>query len=116
MTIAELIYAHALALAGELESREAGLLKLFAKGAALTLTERLRADFSQEDCREALIDAGSLYALAALLEADSGPGRFSAGELSVEKGALGMTAKALREQGDRILGPFSRDGFLFRGV
>ncbi len=116
MSIEELIYAHALDLAGVLEHREAGLLKLFAKSAARLLTGRLTVELSQPGCREALIDAGSLYALAALLEADSGPGRFSAGELTVEKGNAAMTARALREQGDRVLGPFAQDGFVFRGV
>ncbi len=114
MTLEELIYAHALALTGELESREAGLLKLFARGAARSLTARLKVP--QESCREALIDAGSLYALAALLETDSGPGRFSAGELTVEKGSVAMSAGALRRQGDRVIGPFVRDGFVFQGV
>ncbi len=116
MTIQEQIHVRALALTEELDGRRESLLKLFATGALQTLMGRLKEGVSVESCREELICAGSLYALAALMEADAGPARFSAGELTVEKDDIGRTAAALRRQGDLILGPFADGSFAFRGV
>ncbi len=116
MTAPEQIFAQALMLAGELEEREAELLKVFSRSAWNTLAGRLKEDVPAEHCREELISAGSLYALAALYEADFGPRRFVAGELTVEKGDGASIARALRNQADGMLAPFAREGFAFLGV
>ncbi len=114
MTLTEQVYARALALAGELEEREAELLRLFSGAALSALVRRLKE--GGESCREELVAAGSLYALAALMEADCGPRRFAAGELTVEKGEAAEAARRLRRQGDLLLAPFAREGFTFLGV
>ena len=67
----------------------------------------LRADF---------VSAGSLLALAALSESDTGPERFTAGELTIQKSGGSAAARCLRSQAELILMPYVRDCFACLGV
>ena len=69
-----------------------------------------------EDLRADFIAAGSLLALAALSESDGSPERFTAGELTVQRGSPSAAAKCLRGQAELLMMPYVRDSFAFLGV
>ena len=116
MTLVDQIYAQALVMVGRLSQEQEELLKVLCRVAKTTLTGRLRPGLTPEDCQADFIAAGSLFALAALSESDSGPERFTAGELTIQKGSSNAAARCLRSQAELILLPYVRDGFAFLGV
>lgn len=116
MTLAEQIYAQARMMAGSLTEQEDALLQLLSRSAGRDLLGRLRSGVRMEDCREDLAAAGSLYALAALAETADRPERFTAGELTVQRGSSASAANCLRSQARQLAAPFVRDDFAFRGV
>ena len=117
MSLTEQIYAQALGLAGETDERQRRLLHILCAGAEAALAAGLRQEDSAQ-CRETLVTAGSLYALAAYLETDEGhtAQRFTAGDVTVERGSGAEGAKALREQAERMLLPYRAGKFAFRRV
>ena len=116
MSLAEQIYAQALVMVGELSREVVALLRGLCRVAKNTLAGRLRSGITPEDCRADFIAAGSLFALAALSESDGSPERFTAGELTVQKGSSCAAARCLRSQAELILMPYVRDCFAFLGV
>ena len=66
MMLSEQVYAQALLLAGQLDSRESQLLQVLCAAASSSLASRLRDEMTPEDCKADFIAAASLYALAAL--------------------------------------------------
>ena len=116
MTITDQIYAQALVMVGQLSEEQDALLRVLCRAAKSTLAGRLRSGITPEDCRADFIAAGSLFALAALSESDGGPERFTAGELTVQRGSSSTAARCLRSQAELILMPYVRDCFAFLGV
>lgn len=116
MTLAEQIYAQARMMTGELTEQEDSLLQLLSRSAGAALVGRLREGVRMEDCRADLAAAGSLYALAALAEGADRPERFTAGELTIQRGSAASAAHCLRSQAQQLAAPYVRDSFAFRGV
>lgn len=116
MILEDQIYAQALVLAGQLSQEQDALLRVLCRVTRTGLESRLRSGISPEDCRADLVAAGSLLALAALSESDSCPERFTAGELTIQRGSSSAAARCLRSQAELILVPYVRDSFTFLGV
>lgn len=116
MTLEEQIYAQALLMAGELSQEQDALLRMLCRVAKTNLEGRLREGLTAEDLQADLIAAGSLLALAALSESDGGPERFTAGELTIQRGSASAAAKCLRSQAELLMMPYVRDCFAFLGV
>ena len=116
MSIADQIYAQALVMVGELTPEQDALLRVLCRVAKTNLAGRLRSGITPEDCRADFIAAGSLFALAALSEGDDSPERFTAGELTIQRGSGSAAARCLRSQAELLLMPYVRDCFAFLGV
>lgn len=113
MELRELVYAQAVALAGQPEQAE--LLKLLCGAAVTALEVRLREGLTVDSCKADFVAAAALYALAALSEAGNGIREFRAGDLVVKQGG-GAAAACLRRQAELMLMPYLQDGFAFLGV
>ena len=116
MNLTDQIYAQALGMVGSLSPEQDALLRVLCQAAKATLAARLRNGITPEDCRADFVSAGSLLALAALSESDTGPERFTAGELTIQKSGGSAAARCLRRQAELILMPYVRDCFAFLGV
>ena len=116
MSLTDQIYAQALVMVGRLSPEQDALLRVLCRVAKNTLAGRLRSGITPEDCRADFIAAGSLFALAALSESDGSPERFTAGDLTVQRGRTDSASKCLRRQAELILMPYVRDCFTFLGV
>ena len=116
MNLTDQIYAQALVMVGSLSPEQDALLRVLCQAAKATLASRLRGGVTPEDCRADFVSAGSLLALAALSESDTGPERFTAGELTIPKSGSSTAARCLRRQAELILMPYVRDCFAFLGV
>ena len=116
MSLTEQIYAQALLMAGKLSQEQDELLRMLCRVAKTNLEGRLRSGLTAEDLRADFIAAGSLLALAALSESDGSPERFTAGELTVQRGEPSAAAKCLRGQAELLMMPYVRDSFAFLGV
>ena len=116
MTLEDQIYAQALVLTGDLTQQQDALLRVLCRVARNAVAGRLRPNLTPEDIQSDFISACSLTALAALSESDSGPERFTAGELTIQKSSSCAAARCLRSQAELILLPYVRDSFAFLGV
>ena len=118
MNLTEQIFAQAVLLAGDLEGKQEALLHLLCSGTASALTARLRKGISPQDCRADFVAAASLYALAALSEAEGLDSleSFTAGDLTVRKGKSSAASACLRRQADLMISPYCKDSFSFQGV
>jgi hypothetical protein len=120
MILGEQVYAQALLLAGDLDERQARLLEVLCSAATASLTSRLRDGITPEDCKADFIAAASLYALAALGEADdqSRMEEFRAGDLTVRQSGEHRDAasRCLQRQADMMILPYLKDRFSFLGV
>ena len=116
MNLTDQIYAQALVMVGSLSPEQDALLRVLCQAAKATLAARLRNGVTPEDCRADFVSAGSLFALAALSESDTGPERFTAGDLTIQKSGGSAAARCLRSQAELILMPYVRDCFAFLGV
>jgi len=112
------IFARALLLAGELDGRQQDLLRILCEACGASLAARLRDGLTPEDCPKAFITAASLYALADMGGFEEVT-EFKAGDLTVKQKSAqeqGRTAEGLRQQADRLMGPYLKDRFAFTGV
>ncbi len=118
MTAAELIYAQAMAMSGELSEAEQAMLATLSSSAGATLAGRLREGVETEDCLADFVAAGSLMALAAMSEIrEAGqPERFKAGDLTVQKKGSTAAANCLRQQAKLMMMPYLREPYAFLGV
>lgn len=118
MNLTEQVYAQALLMAGNLEPKTDALLQVLCRGACASLAARLRSGITPEDCKADFIAAASLFALAALSEAEQAaqPESFTAGDVTVRKGSGGAAANCLRYQANLMIMPYLKDGFAFLGV
>lgn len=110
----EQVFAQAAALLGQPESGQAELLRLLCRANAAALQMRLKDGLTVEDCQEEFVMAASLFALAALKDAEKCE-EFRAGDLTVKAGT-GREADALREQAEALMKPYLKDCFAFVGV
>ena len=118
MMLTEAVFAQAVLLAGELDSRQAQLLQVLCQGACGSLAARLREGITPEDCKADFVAAASLFALAALQEAGQADGleEFRAGDLTLRRNHADTPSKCLHRQAELIIMPFLKDSFVFRGV
>lgn len=120
MMLREQVYAQALLLTGELDSRQSQLLQVLCAAAASSLAARLREGITPEDCKADFIAAASLYALAALDEVDEKTRveEFQAGDLTIRQGSQSRDAasRCLERQAEMMILPYLKDRFSFRGV
>ena len=116
MSLEEQIHAQAMLMAGQLSQEQDALLRMLCRVAKNNLEGRLREGLTAEDLRADFIAAGSLLALAALSESDGSPERFTAGELTVQRGSASAAARCLRGQAELMMMPYVRDSFAFLGV
>ena len=115
MTLEDRIYGQALAMVGELSGHQDALLRVLSRAARTALEARLRPGIRAEDCPEEFAAAGSLLAFAAFLESDGGPERFTAGEMTVQRGDRSGAAGSLRRQAEGIMASYVTSG-VFLGV
>ena len=117
MSLTEQVYAQAMLLAGDAGNVNQGLLELFCRSAVASLTAQLRDGLTAEDCKADLIAAASLFALAALAEADelADFSHIQVGDVTMKRGGGAATA-CLRHQARLMMSPYLADGFAFMGV
>ena len=118
MMLTEQVFAKAALLTGQLEQHSTELLKVFCRTAVTALEAELRDGVDISDCREEFLTAASLYALAALQEAAQAGSiaEFRAGDLTVKRGGGENAAVSMRRQAQRMMQPWRKDRFDFRGV
>lgn len=120
MTLNEQVFAQAALLAGELEGKQADMLKALCTAAAASLAARLKDGLSPEDCEADFIAAASLFALASLncVEENGQVQEFKAGDLTVKQGGTAgdTPARCLRWEAERLIAPYLKDCFAFAGV
>ena len=114
----DLVYAQAALLAGQLEERQAQLLKILCQAAVSSLGNRLRDGLTAENCKADFVAAASLYALAAISELDEAAQmeQISAGDLTLRRTSNDAAACCLRYQAEVIMQPYLKDRFAFVGV
>ena len=119
MTLKEQVFAQAALLAGELDGRQTDLLNVLCTASTASLTARLKDGLTPEDCKADFIAAASLFALAALNEAQD-PNQveeFKAGDLTVKQGSRKDAAsRCLHNQAELMITPYLKDRFAFLGV
>lgn len=118
MTLTEQIYAQALLLAGDMEPKQAEMLKVLCRGASASLAARLRTGLKPEDCKADFVAAASLFALAALAGVDDMTQLelFQAGDVTLRRGKCDAASNCLRNQAELMIAPYLQDRFTFRGV
>ena len=118
MMMHEQVYAQALLLAGELDSRQQAMLQVLCVAAAEALQRRLRDDVEVEVCRETFLTAASLFALADLRSAGENGlvEEFKAGDLTVKHAGGAVTAASLQQRAEKLMKPYLKDHFSFLGV
>ena len=118
MSLTDQVLAHALLLAGDLTERQQMILGALCAASANSLNARLRDGLTAEDCKADFIAADSLYALAALQEADpmARVQEVKIGEMTLKKGNSTTVAASLRQQAEVMMSPFVKDRFSFRSV
>ena len=120
MMLTEQIFAQAALLAGPLDEQQTELMKVLVQAAESSLRNRLRDGLTEEDCKADFIAAASLYALAALEDADEEilVEEFRAGDLTVRQGGghRDAASRCLQRQADMMILPYLKDRFSFLGV
>lgn len=118
MMLGEKIFAQALVLAGQPEEQE--LLRVLCSITADSLLSRLKAGLTEEDCEEALVNGGSLYALAAWngVQGSEDVQELRAGDLTIKRGSetSATSTETYRAQAEKMLQPYLKDQFAFLGV
>lgn len=120
MTLTEQVYANAVLLSGVDADEQALLLEVLCQSAVSDLTQQLAEGITPDNCKADFIAAASLYALAALQEADpmARVREIKVGEMTVKQSANASSSGsgALRRQADVLMSPFTKDRFCFRSV
>ena len=98
---------------GHVDGGQEEALEALCRAAQAELAGRLRPEVRSED----FILACAWLALAGLAAGETGGGRFTAGEVTIQEGDGAARAAALRLQAETVLGPWLADrGFAFQGV
>lgn len=116
----EQVFAQAMLLTGELETKEQELLRLLCGAAVSSLELRLKEGLNPEDCGQDFVAAASLYAVAALgdVREETVLEEFKAGDLTVRSRGKETDAasRALYRQAELLAKPYLADSFSFMGV
>lgn len=120
MMLGEKIFAQTVILAGQPEESGQELLRVLCDMTADSLLSRLKEGLTEDDCQEALVNGGSLYALAAWNSVQGGEDiqELRAGDLTIKRGTVtsGTSAEGYRTQAEQMLLPYLKDRFAFLGV
>lgn len=117
MTLTDQVYAQAVMLAG-VDAQSEALLQLLCRSAVAGLKQQLRQGVVVDDCKADFVAAASLYALAALSEADEmkNLAQMQIGDVTLKRDSGSAAAKCLRKQAEIIMFPFVEASFGFRRV
>lgn len=117
MTLIDQVYAQAVLLS-EVDAQSEALLRLLSRSAVAGLKHQLREGVNVDDCKADFVAAASLYALAALSEADETKNlsQLQIGDVTVKRGSGSAAAKCLRKQAELIMYPFVEGNRAFRRV
>ena len=119
MTLKDQVFAQAALLAGDLNGQQTDLLSVLCTASTAALTARLKDGLTPEDCKADFIAAASLFALAALNEAEDSDRveEFKAGDLTVKQGgSKDAASRCLYNQAELMITPYLKDRFAFLGV
>lgn len=118
MTLTEQVYANAVLLSGVDADEQALLLEVLCQSAVSGLSRQLAEGVTPESCKADFIAAASLYALAALQEADpmTRAQEIKIGDVTVKQGGITNSSASLRYQAEMMMSPFVKDRFSFRSV
>ena len=118
MTLTQQVYAQAVLVSGVDGQAQEALLWVLCQSAVSALTAQLREGIRVEDCRADLVAAASLYALAAMSEADPMMSleQLQVGDMTLKRGGGSAAAACLRYQAEMMMLPYRRDCFCFRSV
>ncbi len=118
MTLTEQVYSQALLVSGIDAAEQEHLLTVLCQSAVSGLTGKLREGITPEHCKADFVAAASLYALAALAEADPllRMDRIEIGDVTLKRGGATAASACLRHQADMMMAPFVKDHFCFRSV
>ncbi len=111
--------AQALALADTLSGGRgmSPALETLCLAAAQAYAERLKPGLTPHDCAPAYISACACAALAGLTTQQGVAGGFRLGAVSLSSGGgTEARAKALLREAERLMAPYTDDGFAFLGV
>lgn len=118
MTLTEQICAQALVMLRDFEEDQQTLLETLCRASEVSLRAKLRDGITPEDCLADFIAAASLYAVAALTEADGSAqlDQLSVGDLTLRRGSKDAATCCLRYQAELLMQPYTKDRFAFVGV
>ena len=118
MTLVEQVYAQAVLMSGVDAAEQEVLLEVLCQSAVTGLTQQLREGFTPEDCKADFVAAASLYALAALSEADElmRVEQIQIGDMTIRRGGSTAASACLRYQAELMMAPYLKDRFCFRSV
>ena len=113
MTLTEQVYAQAVLMSGVDAAQQEVLLEVLCQSAVAGLIRQLRDGITPEDCK-----ADSLYALAALSEADElmRVEQIQIGDMTIRRGGNTAASACLRYQAELMMAPYLKDRFCFRSV
>lgn len=118
MTLTEQVYANAVLISGVDVSEQALLLEVLCQSAVSNLTRQLIDGVTPDTCKADFIAAASLYALAALQEADplARAQEVKIGDVTVKQGGTSSSSASMRYQAEMMMSPFVKDRFSFQSV
>ena len=118
MTLTEQVYTQAILVSGVDAAGQELLLEVLCQSAVSGLTRQLREGIGPEDCKADFVAAASLYALAALAEADPlmRVEQIQIGDVTLRRGGSTAASACLRHQAEIMMAPFLKDNFCFRSV
>lgn len=118
MTLTDQVYTQAALMSGVDAADQEVLLAVLCQSAVSALKEQLREGISVEDCKADFVAAASLYALAALSEADPlmRVEQIQIGDMTLKRGGSTAAATCLRYQAELMMSPYLKDRFCFRSV
>lgn len=118
MTLAEQVYANAVLISGVDVKEQALLLEVLCQSAVSSLTRQLMDGVTPDTCKADFITAASLYALAALQEADplTRAQEIRIGDVTMKQGGTTSASASMRQQAEMMMSPFVKDRFSFRSV
>ena len=109
------IFNMALKLGGDGCDEE--VLRSLCQTARVQLEGELREGLSPDDCGTAFVLAAAWLALAGLCAGEAGVERFTAGQITIQRGDGPARQAALRLQARQVMHPYLNDeGFSFQGV
>lgn len=118
MTLADQVYTQAVLMSGVDAADQEMLLAVLCQSAVTGLKQQLRDGFTPDDCKADFVAAASLYALAALSEADPlmRVEEIQIGDMTLKRGGTTPAAACLRHQAEMMMSPYLKDRFCFRSV